>query len=205
VVLANGFEGSRCAAKALAMLTALDVIVLLLVGGAGVLGWLKGFVTEILSLFAWVAAIIALKFGYAPAAALLARHIGTGAGAAVLAFALVFGIVFVAGRLVANRLGRRTRESVLGTVDRVLGMGFGALKGLIGATLIFLLTSLAYDSVYGGAAPRPVWMSQSRSYPLLRASGHAIVDFVQARRALQSEGAGGEGDGNSTGSFPNTI
>ncbi|MBV9840185.1 MAG: CvpA family protein [Sphingomonadaceae bacterium] len=192
------------------MLTALDVIVLLLVGGGGVLGWLKGFVTEILSLFAWIAAIIALKLLYAPAAALLTHKVGTGAGAAVLAFALVFGIVFLLGRIVAGRLGRRTRESVLGTVDRMLGLGFGALKGLIGATLLFLVASFAFDTVYGGAAPRPAWMTQSRSYPLLRASGHAIVDFVQARRALRAEGAGdadsnAAGGDNSTDATANTI
>ncbi len=175
------------------MLTALDIITLLLVGGGAVFGGLRGFVTEVLSLFAWVAAVLALKFLYTPAAALLAPHVGTAGGAAVLAFALVFGLTFLFGKLVAGRLGRRTRESILGPLDRLLGFGFGALKGLIGATLLFLLASLAYDSVYGGDAVRPVWMTRSRSYPLLRAGGHAIVDFVAARRALHGEGAGATG------------
>jgi membrane protein required for colicin V production len=188
------------------MLTALDVIVLLLVGGGTVFGWIKGFVTEVLSLFAWVAAIAALKLFYTPVTALLAGRVGTGAGAAVLAFALVFGIVFVAGRLIARRLGQRTRESVLSSFDRLLGAGFGALKGIIGATLIFLVASLAYDSVYGGGAPRPAWMTQSRSWPLLRASGTAIVDFVAARHALRSEGAGAHPHrDNSTGRDAGTI
>lgn len=188
------------------MLTALDVIVLLLVGGGVVFGWLKGFVTEVLSLFAWVAAFAALKFFYTPAALLLSRHVTHG-GAALLAFALVFGLVFLLGRIIATRLGRRTRESVLGAVDRLLGAGFGALKGLIGATLIFLIASLAYDSVYGGASARPAWMTQSRSYPLLRASGTAIVDFVATRHVLRAEGAGrpDRAGRNSTGRPADTI
>ena len=185
------------------MLTVLDVIALLLVGGGAVLGWLKGFVTEVLSLFAWVAAIAALKFFYTPAAGLLAARVG-GSGATVLAFVLVFGIVFLVGKLVARRLGRRTRESVLGSVDRLLGAGFGGLKGLIGATLIYLLASLAYDAVYGGVSPRPAWMTQSRSYPLLRASGTAIIDFVAARRAVRSAAAPAA-DGNSTDAADDTI
>lgn len=166
-------------------LTALDMIVLLLVGGGAVLGLLRGFVTEVLSLFAWVAAVIALKLFFAPAAAFLTGTAGTGAGAAVLAFALVFGVTFGLGKLVAGQLGRRTRQSVLGPVDRVLGLGFGALKGLIGITLLYLLANLAYDSLYGGRAARPEWMRTSRSYPLLQASGRAIVDFVAARRAMK--------------------
>ena len=48
---------------------------LLLVGGGAVFGWLKGFVTEVLSLFAWVAAIAALKFFYTPAVDVLADHV----------------------------------------------------------------------------------------------------------------------------------
>ena len=188
------------------MLTALDVIALLLVGGGAVFGWFKGFVTEVLSLFAWVAAIAALKFGYTPAVELLADRVSRG-GASVLAFALVFGIVFLAGRMVAGRLGRRTRESVLGPVDRLLGAGFGAVKGLLGVTLVYLLASLAYDSVYGGAAPRPTWMMQSRSYPLLRASGHAIIDFVATRRAARPDGekGGNARSGNSTDGTDATI
>ena len=164
-------------------LTALDIVVILLVGGGAVFGLLRGFVTEILSLFAWVAAVIALKFLYAPVAHLLAKPIGTGAGAAVLAFALVFGVVFIGGKLIAGSLGRRTRSSVLGPLDRALGLGFGALKGLIGATLLFLVINLGYDAGFGGASKRPDWLRASRSYPLLQASGRAVVDFVAARRA----------------------
>jgi membrane protein required for colicin V production len=164
----------------MAGLTALDVLVILLVGGGLVLGFLRGFVTEILSLLAWVAAILALKALHGPATAVLAPTVG--AGAAVLAFALVFGLVFLAGKLVARRIGAATRRSVVGPVDRVLGGGFGALKGLIGATLIYLGASLVYDAIYTSRAERPEWMAQSRTYPLLHASGRAIVDFVDARR-----------------------
>lgn len=175
-------------------LTALDIVVLLLVGGGAVLGMFRGFVTEVLSLFAWVAAIIAVKLFYTPVAAWLTASVGTSAGAAVLAFAIVFGVVYIAGKLVAQAIGRRTRQSVLGPVDRGLGLGFGALKGLIGATLLFLLANLATDTVYGGAAQRPDWMRASRTFPLLNASSRAIVDFVAMRRAVRAADAGGGAD-----------
>ena len=69
----------------------------------------------------------------------------------------------------------------------MLGAGFGALKGLIGATLLYLLLSLVYDTIWGRAAERPEWMAQSRTYPLLHASGEAIVDLVEARRGPSPE------------------
>jgi membrane protein required for colicin V production len=71
---------------------------------------------------------------------------------------------------------------VLGPVDRLLGGGFGMLKGLIGATLFFLLANLATDMLYGPNADRPEWMTDSRTYPLLNATGRAVVDWVETRR-----------------------
>src|SRR3954466_11676649 len=109
-------------------------------------------------------------------------HMGS-AAAAVLAFAILFVPSFLAVKLVARSLGGRTRRhALLGPFDRVLGGGFGMLKGLLGATLFFLLANLATDMVYGPQADRPEWMTKSRTYPLLNASGRAIVDWVEARR-----------------------
>ena len=171
-------------------LTSLDILVMLLVGAGLDVGFLRGFVFEILSLLAWVRAIIALRYFHEPVRDWLVGPVGTVAGASVLAFALVFGIVFIAGKLASRRVGGRVRKSVVGPVDRVLGSGFGALKGLIGATLLYLAANLVYDTIWGRAAERPEWMAQSRTYPLLHASGEAIVDLVEARRGPAPEEQG---------------
>jgi membrane protein required for colicin V production len=163
-------------------MTALDVIVLLLLLAGLVTGWLKGFVGEVLSLAAWIVAIVFLRLLHTPATNALTGVVGTRSGAAILAFVLVFGLVFLAGKLVARRVGGGVKRSVIGPVDRVLGAGFGALKGLIGATLLYLAANLVYDTIYGRAAIRPEWMAQSRTYPLLYASGRAVLNFVAWRR-----------------------
>jgi len=167
----------------MAALTGLDILVLLTVGAAAVFGFLRGFVSEVMSLAAWVLAILAVKFAHEPVAAALVKPIGTDTGASVLAFALIFGATFIVVRMVGGRMGTASRRSLLGPVDRLLGFGFGALKGLIAATLAFLFASLVFDTLLGAAQPRPVWMIKSRTYPLLRASSAALVDFVQKRRA----------------------
>jgi len=165
------------------MLTAMDIIVLLLIGGGAVIGLMRGFVMEVLSLFAWAAAIFALKLLHGPVASLLVHVVKSPSGAAVLSFVLIFGLVFFGGKMVAASLGQRTKKSVLGPVDRVLGLGFGALKGLLIATVLFLGVNLVYDTIYGSRAERPSFVRGSRTYPLLNASGRAVVDWVQRRRA----------------------
>ena len=106
-------------------------------------------------------------------------------GAAVLSFAIITGITYFGGRAVARAIGSRTRDSVLGPVDRALGFGFGGLKGLILASLGFLLIVLLTDTVHGGPAHRPEWLTTSRTYPLLNMTSASIADFVDRRRKGQ--------------------
>ena len=165
-------------------MTALDVFVFLLLIGGGAIGFVRGFVHEVISLLAWVVAIAMLKLFHTQLWGGIENSFNTSsAAAAVLAFAILFVPSFLIVKLLARSLGGRTRKhAVLGPFDRALGGGFGALKGLLGATLFFLLANLATDMVYGPQAERPQWMTRSRTYPLLNASGRGIVDWVQARR-----------------------
>lgn len=162
-------------------MTALDILVLLLVGLGIAAGVSRGFVLEVMSAVAWLAALGAVKVGYAPLRDWLEPQFAMPA-AAVLAVVLLFGLTLGIGRLVARRLGKLVRVPVLGPVDRLLGGGFGAVKGLIGAALLFLLASIVF--IRGDDyAQGPGWLVDARSYPLLRATSRALVDFVseQAR------------------------
>jgi membrane protein required for colicin V production len=170
-------------------MTALDIFVfLLLIGGAAV-GFVRGFVHEVISILAWLVGIAMLKLFHTQLWTGLENTFHTSpAAGAVLAFALLFVPSFLLVKLLARSLGGRTRRSpVLGPFDRTLGGGFGLLKGLLGATLFFLLANLATDMVYGPDAKRPEWMVKSRTFPLLNASGRAIVDWVEARRKAPPE------------------
>jgi membrane protein required for colicin V production len=162
----------------------LDVFVFLLLIGGGAVGFVRGFVHEVISLAAWVVAVAMLKLFHTQ---LWHGMTGTltdnSTAAAVLAFAILFVPSLVGVKLLARAIGGKTRRhAMLGPVDRVLGGGFGALKGLLAVTLFFLLANLATDLVYGPQADRPGWMTRSRTYPLLNASGRGIVDWVEARR-----------------------
>jgi len=168
-------------------MTALDIFVVLLLGGAALIGFVRGFTHEVLALLAWVAGIAVLKLFHTPLQARLVDTVGTEAGASALAFALLFLPAYIAVKLFAKAVGGKARRSVLGPIDRLLGGGFGMLKGLIGATLFFLLANLATDMVYGTRADRPEWMTDSRTYPLLNATGRAVVDWVQTRRHVEED------------------
>jgi len=163
-------------------MTALDIFVILVVGGAAIIGFVRGFAHEVLALAAWVVGIVALKLFHSPLTERLVDMAGSQRGAAVLAFALLFLPAYIAVKLFARAVGGRARKSILGPVDRVLGGGFGMVKGLIGATLFFLIANFGTDIVYGSRAERPEWMTSSRTYPLLNASGRSVVGWIETRR-----------------------
>jgi membrane protein required for colicin V production len=91
-------------------------------------------------------------------------------------------------KVIANNVGTASRGSVLGPVDRVLGFGFGALKGMVIVVIAFSLLVLGYDTVWGFKG-RPTWITTARSYELVDASSRALVEVLADRRAILREQA----------------
>jgi len=167
-------------------MTGFDIAVLLVVGMGAVTGFLRGFVQEILALAAWLFALFAIRFLHSPLSAALEPVIGTSSGATVLAFALLLLVPYAVVKLVAKWAGGRSRNSVLGPIDRVLGFGFGAVKGTIIVVLAFSIIVLGYDTVWG-AGGRPNWITQARTYPFVNASSEAVVTIIAKRRQAAIE------------------
>jgi membrane protein required for colicin V production len=172
-------------------LTALDILVLTLVGGGAVLGFSRGLVQEVTTLLAWVLAIVAVRLFHGMVTNLVAGWVGTEGGAAMLAFVLLFGGVFALAKWGSRAMGQRSRASLVGGFDRGLGAGFGAVKGLIIASLLFMVVTLLYDVGYGNAQ-RPAWMTDSRTYPALNATSGAMSKVIAERRdaARQAQATG---------------
>lgn len=170
-------------------MTVFDIAILILLGTLGALGVMRGFVQEALSLLAFAGATLAVGFLHNDVTQYLTAYIDDAYGASLLSYALIFIISYFIFRFIAGRVGEGVRGSVLGPIDRVLGMGFGMVKGLIIATLIFLLINLSYQFIY--ATPRvPDAIANARTFPLLNASSKALIDYIDERRA----GDGGTGD-----------
>lgn len=167
----------------MAGLTILDILVLLALAAGLVTGVLRGFVQEILSLGALLLALLVLRLAHAPLTEALTGQVGAASAASVLAFALIMGVIWGGGKLVASRVGASTRNSVIGPFDRLLGAGFGLIKALLIATTIFMLVTLGYGVVFGGDSERPEWMTQSRTYPLISATSSALSAVVAERLA----------------------
>ncbi len=162
-------------------MTGFDIAVLVLVGLGAITGFMRGFVQEVLALAAWVVSMVAIRQLHTPLSEALVPHVGTESGAAVLAFAILLLVPYAIFKLLANRMGEASRNSVLGPIDRVLGFGFGSIKGMLIVVVAFSLLVLGYDTVWG-AGGRPTWITQARSYPFVNAASEALVQMIADRR-----------------------
>jgi membrane protein required for colicin V production len=160
-----------------ATLTGFDWVVLTLVGLLALAGLMRGFTQEALSLAGWIGAAVVVRLFHEEVTGWLAPRVGGDAPGAIVAFLLLFFGTVIAARLVAGAVGGAAKRSVLGPMDRLLGLGFGALKGVILASVLFLLTQFATGLFDPDRTP-PDWLMQSRSAPLLALSASAMVGWV---------------------------
>ena len=172
-------------------MTGFDYVVLLVIAVCAIGGFFRGFVEEVLSLAAWCIALIAVHTLHEPLTNLLAPYLKNETGAGLLAFALLMIIPTVVARFAARTVGSASRNSLLGPIDRVLGFGFGAVKGFVIMVLAFSLVVFAYDVVWGPDG-RPTWISQARTYPFLNAASEELMTMIASRRTEAAEAAAGK-------------
>lgn len=163
-------------------MTGFDIAIFVVVAATAISGFMRGLVQEIMTLAAWVFALAAIHYFHTPLSARLIPFTGEGMGAApVLAFVLLLMVPYVIIKMLSKRMGDLSRESLLAPIDRMLGFGFGTLKGLIVVVLGFSIMVMAYDTVWG-IGGRPVWITQARTYPFVNAASESLVKMIGERR-----------------------
>lgn len=162
-------------------MTGFDIIVLIIVAVAAVGGFLRGLVQEVLSLAAWILAAFSIFYLHKPLTEALRDYMPVEPTPSLLAFTLLLLIPYAAMKLIAGNVGEASRNSVLGPIDRVLGFGFGAVKGSLIAVFAFSVLALGYDTIWGYQG-RPVWITTARTYPVIDAGSRSLVTIVAERR-----------------------
>lgn len=118
-----------------------DYVILAIVAVSSLISLKRGFVVEALSLTAWIAAFVIGRLFSSPLAYLLTDYLDPPSAREPVAFAALFIATLVVAALIKRLLKEVITASGLSAMDRVLGMAFGALRGVI--LLIFGLGLLS--------------------------------------------------------------
>ncbi|ARU30744.1 hypothetical protein CAP31_03000 [Sulfuriferula sp. AH1] len=123
-------------------MTGFDFVVSGIVGLSMLLGIMRGGVKEILSLAAWVVAFIMAKTFADAAAGWMPAMISNPALRYLGGFILVFVIVMAVAMLLSLLLAESLKAAGLGVMDRLLGLVFGAARGMVIVLTLVLLAGL---------------------------------------------------------------
>src|ERR1700674_2538508 len=131
MLLPGAWKEVRSAWKKGGRLTGADVLIFLVLLGSPIIGLLRGFVREAVSLVFWVAAIwAAWEFG-----PIVEPHLGgllaDPSVAPWVGRLVMLVLVLLLGWLVGMLLGYFTRSLGLGPLDRVIGLFFGIVRGVV--------------------------------------------------------------------------
>lgn len=112
-------------------MNAADWIVVAVVVLSMLLSLLRGFTREAISLASWVLALVGARVLSPALAVVFVTWIDDPAFRDWLAFAALFIAILVTGMLVAHIMGESVRNSALDFGDRLLGMAFGFVRGVL--------------------------------------------------------------------------
>jgi membrane protein required for colicin V production len=123
-------------------MTAFDFVVIGIIGLSTVFAFARGFVRVVISLAAWVVALVA-AFQYADTFATWLPALGDAPRARyVAAFILIVVVVLLVGALLGWLLSRLVRAVGLGFVDRTLGAVLGVARGMLIVVIGVLIAGL---------------------------------------------------------------
>ena len=139
-------------------MSAADLSILAIVLLSVAIGVVRGFLVEALSLAAWIVAVIAATMLGPSLAGLFEGRVDTPSIRIALGYGIVFLATLMVGALVTWAVRRLVEESGLSGTDRMLGLVFGLVRGVIVIVVLVLLSGLT-------PFPRDPWWRESRALP----------------------------------------
>jgi membrane protein required for colicin V production len=153
--------------------TTLDFAVIIIVGLSILVGILRGATREVLGIVGWIGAFATVFYGL-PLFRPLARHyihspMIADALVAVILFILSLAVFILISRLISSRV----KGSLLGGMDRSLGLVFGFIRGLLVVCLIYLAIGFFYPP---GQVPDAI--KQARLTPWLSSGAQELKRLI---------------------------
>lgn len=155
-------------------LTWLDNVFIAIIIVSIVVSFIRGFVKEALSLVVWfLAFVIAARFS-TPLSDLFASHIDNISLRIGLSFLLLFVVTLIAGGFINFMLSELVIKTGLGGTNRLLGVVFGLLRGVIIVALLLLLAQLT-------SIPKSDAWQKSLLIPKIQPIAAWLKDFIPAK------------------------
>ena len=151
----------------------LDLAVGIVLLISALLAFMRGFVHEVLSVAAWVGAVLAVIQGLPFARPFARKFIPIDRVADSVAAVAIFLLVLLVLSILTNAVSRSVQKSALNNLDRSLGFVFGIGRALVILGIGLIITDWV-------TARRPGWMAQAKTLPVIELTADGLKAVVPA-------------------------
>jgi len=157
-----------------------DWAIIAVLGLSALISVVRGFVKEIVSLLIWLAAAVIASIFHDQLASLMSDLIDTPSLRMLAAWIVLFVAVLLVGSILNYLLGKLVKATGLSGTDRLLGLFFGAIRGLIIVMVILIILPKILPVM------EDQWWLESTLIPYFmqyedwaRETGTAVLDFLK--------------------------
>ncbi len=155
-------------------LNGLDLAVGIVLLISALLAFMRGFVHEVLSIAAWVGAVLASIYGAALAQPFARGIIPIAWAADAVSAVIIFLVVLFGLSMITHAMAKTIQASALNNLDRILGFVFGIARAMVILGVGFLLMNWLVDT----PEERPDWMKNAKTLPLIEMTAEGIVALI---------------------------
>ena len=173
----------------------LDAALVAVVAISGLVAMYRGFTREVLSILSWVAAAVAAFYvifyqqGFAEE---LAKQLANPPQqvhliiARIIIGSAIFLVVLIIVHLITSHISDTVLDSRIGPIDRILGLGFGVVRGFILVVIpyMFAVSFVCKDgatrAISQGCQPGelPGWIEDARSKNMIKSTGSTLFGVL---------------------------
>ncbi|HZH26270.1 MAG TPA: CvpA family protein [Azospirillaceae bacterium] len=139
-----------------------DAVVLAVLLLSALIAFARGFVLEVLSIFAWIGATFASLYAFAHVRPYAQQYLGAGLVADAVTVVGTFLAVLILLSVIGHRISSGLRGGALGALDRSLGFLFGLLRGGILICLVYMAGTWLVP-----VPEQPRWVREARTMPAI--------------------------------------
>ncbi len=151
----------------------IDVVVIAIIIVSTVYATYRGFVSETLSIFAWIAAAFATLYFGPWLAQLMRGMINPAWLGEVVGYGAVFLVVLIPLSFISYRFSESVKKSEVSALDRALGGAFGVVRGLAIIGIAYLIFSAIIP-----IPDQPGWIARAKLLPLIQGSAEVVASLV---------------------------
>jgi membrane protein required for colicin V production len=155
-------------------MTLFDVAVGLVLLASGIMAFVRGATREITTALALIAAVVIAVFGLRFTGPLARHAIATPWIANTAAVLILFIAAYIVLRVIGGAITRTVRQTdALSSLDRILGLGVGLVRGAVVVGVLTLLINSATPP-----ERMPAWISKAKTYPAATAAANVLKAFA---------------------------